>query len=65
MDTDYRIGRHVEIKPAYSSETGARTIWDEIAGCCGWITAVCGDYVTVQIKNGDEAEVYCQRIKLL
>lgn len=65
MDTTYSIGRQVEIKPAYSSETNSRSVWDEHTGCCGWITSVSGDYVTVQIKNGDEVEVFCQRIKFI
>jgi len=65
MDTTYRIGRRVEIKPAYSMDTGTRSIWDEIAGCEGHIVAVRGDYVDVQIKNGDEVEVFCQRLTLL
>lgn len=62
---DFAIGRMVEIKPAYSMDTGSQSDWDEVAGCCGWITAVKpGGYITVQIKNGDEVEVYCTRIKL-
>ena len=65
MNTNYSIGRQVEIKPAYSHETNDRTIWDEIAGCAGWITGTNGDYVMVQIKNGDEVEVFCQRIKFV
>jgi hypothetical protein len=65
MEANYSIGRQVEIKPAYSMDTGTRSIWDEIAGCCGWITGVRGDYVMVQIKNGDEVEVFCQRIRFV
>lgn len=66
-----RVGAEVEIRPGYSSETGERTNWDEIAGCAGVITQIRRDrhgnpidYVDVQIKNGDEVEVHIHRLKL-
>lgn len=62
----YDVGRMVEIKPAYSMDTGTQSIWDEVAGLCGWITKVNrDDTVEVQIKNGNEINVACTRIKFL
>jgi hypothetical protein len=65
-----RVGAEVEIKPAYSCETESSSIWDKIAGCAGVITEILhdatgapNDYVLVQIKNGDEVEVYVTRLK--
>lgn len=56
----------VEIKPAYSMDTGDRSIWDEIAGLCGTVVAVNrDDTAEVQIKNGDQHSVHLARLKLL
>ena len=60
-----RVGLVVEIKPAYSSLTGERSEWDEIAGCQATILSVRdNDTVDVQIKNGDEHNVHIARLKL-
>jgi hypothetical protein len=60
------IGRMVEIRPAYQMDTDARTGWDEIAGCCGWIVRIePNGEVVVQIKNGDECHVHPARLKMI
>lgn len=64
--TTQDIGRMVEIRPAYSMDTDSQSVWDEIAGCCGWITKINRDNtVDVQIKNGDEINIACTRIRFI
>ncbi len=59
------VGRRVEVRPAFSSETGDRSIWDEIAGCEATILRVfvADDTCDVQITNGDEVNVHVGRLK--
>lgn len=47
------IGRTCTIRPAYSSETGERSIWDEIAGMSGVVLRVRDDD-TADVRIGDE-----------
>lgn len=60
------IGQRVEILPAYSSETGAQTIEDEIA-CCEAVVLSHGTsgYHLVRLRNGEEHEVYVTRLRWL
>ena len=64
--SDY-VGRRVEIKPAYNSETGDRDIWDDVAGCEAVIRSVRDDGdVVVDIKSGErDAVIAWSRVRLL
>lgn len=59
------VGSIVEIRPAYSSETGYQSVWDEIAGCEAEVLAIwfSDDTVDVRIKNGDETRIAWSRLK--
>ena len=62
------VGCAVEIKPAYSMDTGSRSIWDEIAGCAAIVVSVRGAYADVEIKGrcryeGDYENVHIDRLK--
>ena len=59
-------GERCEIRPAYSSETGQRDIWDDIAGCeAEVIRDAGGQEVLVQIRAGDETWIARGRLRLL
>lgn len=66
IDDHYLTGRRVEIKAAYNSLTGARDIWDEIAGCEATVLCVYDDRtVDVVIKGGDETNTGIERLRVL
>jgi hypothetical protein len=52
------IGTRVEIKLAYSMETGDLSIQDGFAGCEGWVTRIRGQWLLLELKGtGEEIEL--------
>ena len=59
-------GQLVEVLPAYSMDTGARTNWDEIAGCEGSVVRESGDCVVLEFRGAlaAEGEIHVNRRRI-
>lgn len=58
------VGLPFTIRAAYSIETGARTDWDEWAGCCGVVLAVHpDDTCDVRLRGGREVNIHIGRLR--
>ena len=60
------LGHRVEIRPAYNNEAGQQDIWDDVAGCHGWVREHgregSGEH-RVELLSGEECWVYVTRLR--
>lgn len=65
-DRRLQVGSFVEVLPAYSMDTGDRSIWDDIAGCEAEVLEFRPDNdARVYIRGIGEEFVNIRRLKLL